>query len=128
MHLDRVRTPRTARILAALSLGFIALGAAGFHLTLIDSRPKEGATLTEAPSEIWLRYNEAPDPARSGISLRGPDGAVKLAKVQAPDSLSLSATIPDPLTPGEYTVSWMATPKADHAVRGRYKFTIASQR
>jgi methionine-rich copper-binding protein CopC len=112
---------------ATLTLSVATLmltGAAYMHLTLVDSRPKEGATVAESPTNIWLRYNQRPDVSRSGISVRGPDGAVALGKAEQADSLSLSAKVMMALEPGEYTVSWLAAAYDDHAIRGRYKFTV----
>jgi len=80
--------------------------------------------MAESPSEIWLRFNQPLDVAKCGVGVRGPNGAVELAKVVLTDSVSMSAKIPTALPPGEYTVSWLGTPIDDHAVRGRYKFTV----
>jgi copper transport protein len=102
----------------------VLIGASSFHLTLIDSKPREDAVVAESPSEIWLRFNQALDVTKCGIGVRGPKGAVELAKVTLTDSVSMSANIPAALPPGEYTVSWLGTPLDDHAVRGRYKFTV----
>ena len=112
-----------------LPIGLVAasavlVGASSFHLTLIDSKPKEDAVVAESPSEIWLRFNEALDVTKCGIGVRGPNGTVELGKVTLTDSVSMSAKISAPLPPGEYTVSWLGTPLEDHAVRGRYKFTV----
>jgi methionine-rich copper-binding protein CopC len=111
----------TITVLAAAA---VFAGASPFHLTLIDSKPKEEAVLTESPSEIWLRFNEPLDVAKCGIGVRGPAGAVELGEVVLTDSVSMSAKIPTTLPPGEYTVSWLGTPINDHAVRGRFKFTV----
>ena len=110
--------------LGLLAASAVLIGASSFHLTLIDSKPREDAVVAESPSEIWLRFNEALDVTKCGIGVRGPNGTVELAKVTLTDSVSMSAEIPTPLPPGEYTVSWLGTPLADHAVRGRYKFTV----
>ena len=110
--------------LGLLAASAVLIGASSFHLTLIDSKPREDAVVAESPSEIWLRFNQALDVTKCGIGVRGPNGTVELAKVTLTDSVSMSAEIPTPLPPGEYTVSWLGTPLADHAVRGRYKFTV----
>ena len=98
---------RTVTVLAAAA---VFAGASPFHLTLIDSKPKEDAVMAESPSEIWLRFNQPLDVAKCGVGVRGPNGAVELAKVVLTDSLSMSAKIPTALPPGEYTASWLGTP------------------
>ncbi|UCD25195.1 MAG: copper resistance protein CopC [Gemmatimonadota bacterium] len=107
-----------------IAVSAVLVGASSFHLTLIDSRPKEGAVLAESPPEIWLRFNQPLDIGKCGIGVRGPTGAVELAKPALADSVSMSAKFSATLAPGEYTVSWLGTPINDHAVRGRYKFTV----
>jgi methionine-rich copper-binding protein CopC len=111
-----------------IAASFLLLGAGYLHLELVDSRPKEDEVVTEPPVEIWLRFSQPPDVEQSGISVRGPGGAVGLDEVTLADSLSLAAKILDSLESGEYTVSWRAAPHDDHAVRGRYNFTVESSR
>ena len=109
---------------AAAATGVIALGAS-LHLTLVDSAPRDGAQLTEPPAEVLLKFNERPDTARRGISLRGPNGAVKMRPVRSVrDTLAFAATIEGALAPGQYTVSWLAAAPDHEPVRGRYRFTI----
>jgi methionine-rich copper-binding protein CopC len=119
---------KLARAVRLIAVTFLLAGAGYWHLTLVDSRPKEDEVVTESPAEIWLRFNEPPDVEQSGISVRGSGGAVRLDEVMLADSLSLSAKILDSLESGEYTVSWLAAPHDDHAIRGRYKFTVESSR
>jgi len=110
------------------AVGLIAvsclLGAGFWHLDLVDSRPKQDEVVTESPTELWLRFNQTPDLEQSGISLSGPGGAVELDSVTLADSVSLSSKVVGALEAGEYTVSWRAAPLDDHAVRGRYHFTV----
>jgi methionine-rich copper-binding protein CopC len=114
-------------IAAAITVAGSALlmAAATYHLDLVDTRPRENATVAESPAEIWLLFNHVPDVSRSGISLRGPAGAVELGAVEASDSLALRAAVTETLSPGEYTVSWMAAAEGERAVRGRYRFTVS---
>ena len=114
---------------AVILVGLIASGAAlasarPMHLTLVDSRPRDDAVVTEPPTQIWLRFNEPVDLARCGISVRGPGGGVRLGPVALDDSVSITAAVLESLEPGEYTVSWLAAAPDDHPVRGRYSFTV----
>ena len=115
---------RFGMTLALVATSLTLSGATYVHLTLVDSRPKEASVIAESPSEIWLRFNQRLDISKSSIAVRGPGGAVELEKPLAPDSLALSAKLLESLAPGDYTFSWLATPYEDHAVRGRYKFTV----
>jgi methionine-rich copper-binding protein CopC len=82
--LERTNSPGT--IAALLVAAMLATGAAGFHLDLVDSRPREGSVITESPAEIYLLYNETPVLERSAISVQGPNGRVDLDRLEAADS------------------------------------------
>lgn len=116
------------KLVVALLLAAGAVTPAVMHLTLVDSSPREGATLAEAPKEILLKFNEALDPARRAISLRGPAGPVAVGPVRAVDSLSFAVGVTGPMAAGVYTVSWLAG-APDHAtIRGRFSFTVGAPR
>jgi methionine-rich copper-binding protein CopC len=116
-----------------LKLGLAALFAAALvapstavrHLTLVDSNPREGATVSEAPKEIALQFNEGLDFERRTVSLRGAAGAIAVGPVRSTDSMSFAVNVTGSMAPGIYTVSWRAG-APDHAtIRGRYNFTVA---
>jgi methionine-rich copper-binding protein CopC len=97
------------------------------HLTLVDSSPKSGAVLTASPREVLLTFNERLDTTRRAISMRGPAGAVVMGPVRSvADTLAFAASITGPLTPGEYTVSWLAGAPAHASIRGRYSFRVGA--
>ena len=111
--------------------GLLAVGlgippAAALHLTLVDSSPRENATVAEAPKEVVLKFNEALDPERRAISLRGPSGPVSMGPIRSTDTLSFAASITGTLEPGTYRVSWMAGSPDHPTIRGRYAFTVAA--
>lgn len=111
--------------LLTLVLTGFAFPSAARHLTLVDSSPKEGATVATAPTEIVLKFNERLDPARRAISLRGPAGAVTMGPVRSvADTMAFAASITGTVTPGEYTVSWLAASPGHASLRGRYTFSV----
>jgi len=113
---------------AFLLLAGVALPAASLrHLTLVDSTPREGAVVTDAPKEIRLKFNEALDSARRAVSLRGPAGPVAVEPVRTIDSLSFAVGIKGVLSPGRYTVSWIAGAPAHSSIRGRFAFDVAGR-
>lgn len=114
---------RTWVAAVAFSLGALAWTA--FHLDIVDSYPKPDQTLEGPPAEVWLEFSTAPDQMRSSFSVRGPAGAVELGAVAAGATPKiLRADVKGPLAPGSYTVSWVGAPPGDHAVRGRFAFTV----
>ena len=121
----RTRLLRFGLIAMPLLLGAWTL----FHIELVDSLPKADQVLDAAPQEIWLKFSTNPDTARSTFSIRGPAGGVDLGEVvmdAEDDPTVLRAVWEGEVPPGSYTVSWVAAPMEDHAVRGRFSFTIGS--
>lgn len=114
-------------VATAVVLGLASAGAV-LHLTLVDSFPREDAVLNERPREILLKFNERPDSTRRGISLRGPEGAVKLGAVRSTDdTLAFAAAVEGPMGAGQYTVSWLAAAPDHAAIRGRFRFTLQAR-
>jgi methionine-rich copper-binding protein CopC len=102
-----------------------------FHIELEDSFPKADQALDTAPTEIWLKFTTEPDTAESTFSVRGPEGAVALGAIMVDpekDSSVLHAAVEGAVPAGSYTVSWVAAPLGDHAVRGRFNFTVSGNR
>ncbi len=122
---SRVQVGQVVGGIALLCCCLVTISASTKHLTLVDSSPKQDEVLAEAPTQILLRFNEVLDLAQCGISLRGSDGAIDLGELTLPDSVSVSAPVTGSMADGEYRVSWIASAKDDHAVRGRYSFTVS---
>ena len=121
----RMRLLRFGLIGMPLLLGAWTL----FHIELVDSLPRADQVLDAAPKEVWLEFSTNPDTARSTFSIRGPAGGVDLGEVvmdAEDDPTVLKAVVEGEMPPGAYTVSWVAAPMEDHAVRGRFSFTIGS--
>ena len=62
-----------ARASAALLIALAATGAWA-HAALRESDPPAGATLTAAPKQIRLQFNEALEPAFASVKLTGAGG------------------------------------------------------
>jgi methionine-rich copper-binding protein CopC len=101
-----------------------------FHIELVDSLPKADQVLETAPDTVWLKFKPAPDASRSSFSISGPVGVIDLSEINLDpgDETVLQASVEGELVPGDYLVSWVAAPMDDHAVRGRFGFTIAERR
>ena len=101
------------------------LGAsAAVHTHLVKAEPGVDSTVTVAPKEIRLWFNEEPEVALSAATLlkadNSPVATVKMAATD--DSLSVAGTIPVALAAGSYQVLWRTGSKDGHAVRGKYSF------
>lgn len=122
-----MRMPRALAALFTLASVTVLVGWSPFHIELNASFPEADQEMSESPAEMWLEFSVPTDLERSSFSVRGPEGSVDLGEVSIGDSPSiLRADVMAALAPGKYTVSWVAAPMDDHAVRGRYAFTVAS--
>jgi copper resistance protein C len=105
----------------------LLLGAnAAVHTHLVKAEPGVDSTVTVAPRQIRLWFNETPEVALSAATLltsdNSPVATVKMADTD--DSLSVAGMIPVALEPGTYRVLWRTASKDGHAVRGKYSFTF----
>jgi methionine-rich copper-binding protein CopC len=103
----------------------LGLGAiVSAHAKLEKSEPAAGASLTQAPKQIQLWFNEKLDAAVSKIEVSGPSGKVELGPARAIGDKSLTAAIGAKLADGAYTVSWQTAGDDGHVAKGTYKFSV----
>ena len=111
-------------LLCAATAGSLLGAEAAVHTHLVKAEPGVDSTVTVAPREIRLWFNEAPEAALSAATLlkadNSPVATVKMAATD--DSLSVSGTVPVALGPGSYQVLWRTGSKDGHAIRGKYTF------
>ena len=101
--------------------------AAALHTHLVRAEPAVDATVTEAPQQVRLWFNERPEVALSSALLLSSDSApvARLAMGKTDDTLSVAGSVPVTLQPGGYIVVWKTGSADGHPVRGSYKFTYA---
>ena len=109
------------------SLALAAFVSSTFaHAKLQNSTPANGATLSPAPSELRLEYNEAIEPAMSSVKVMGPDGrpvTIEKAEAAKNDDKVLVVKVP-PLPAGAYRVEWSAMGHDGHHTKGTVNFTV----
>lgn len=115
------------RLGTAALVGAIVLPPAMLHTHLTDSYPKKDSTVTTAPDQIRLWFNEPVSVSLSRITVLAPDSSrVKLGKVRdTDDTLSVAAPVEAPLAPGRYVVQWRTGSRDGHLVKGEYAFILA---
>ena len=115
---------RLTRALALLLLLLVLLaqGVVFAHTELVSAEPAVGERLTEAPSQITLKFNE-PLGAGSSITLR--DAALREISLNSSSANGemLMATV-DSLETGAYTVEYNVVSADGHAINGSYQFGI----
>jgi copper transport protein len=116
-------------LIAAMALACVPLfaGVASAHALLKSSDPKNGATLTKAPSQIVATFTEPPDPQLSYLHVLDSTGhQVDKAPTQAVpgEPLELRLALP-PLPNGAYTVNWLTVSKTDgHQTSDTFVFGV----
>ena len=99
----------------------VALSA---HLKLTKSVPTEGQAIPAAPKQLQLWFNEEPLLPLTSITLKGPDGNVKIDTPRTGADHSLTVAIGSALKPGAYRIVWKAAGDDGHVVTGTVDFTV----
>ena len=115
-------------LLASLATASLVSVAAAMHTHLVKAEPAADATVTEAPKQVRLWFNERPEVALSSALLMSSDSApvARIAMGKTDDTLSVAGTIPVALQPGGYIVVWKTGSADGHPVKGSYSFTYAT--
>ncbi len=109
-----------------LAMTLAATTAAMAHAHLVRATPAVGGTVSEAPKEIVLRFNEKLESSFSTVAVR--DAAGKQVnkvdpQVDKADRFVLRASLPA-LSPGVYKVEWQVMSTDTHKVNGNFTFTV----
>jgi len=115
-------TRRCTIVVSALLLLLTAIPQA--HTALTKSEPAAGKTVTAAPKQIQLWFNEKIDVALSKIELTGPSGKVELTAPHVMGDKSLMAGVSGKVGEGIYTIAWQTAGDDGHVVKGNVKFTL----
>jgi len=100
--------------------------AAQAHAILVKSQPAKDATVSEAPKQIDLWFN---DPVRSEykalavIDSEGKRVDNRDVEQSLTDGSNIHATVQD-LAPGIYTVRYRVVSQDTHIVTGKFPFTV----
>jgi copper resistance protein C len=116
---------RPFRGLLGAGLVLATAGLAGAHSLLLESVPAAGATLTTAPRELMLRFNNRIEKSLSRIRLVGGDGVDRPLAVAVDGGAAdrLTAAVPA-LAPGRWRVEWQVLSTDGHVVYGRFEFQL----
>ncbi|MBZ2198673.1 copper resistance CopC family protein [Occultella gossypii] len=117
---------RTLAISAvALFLGLtIHASAAQAHDVLLSSAPAEGETLSAAPTEIRLTFNNEILDLSAAIVLTDAEGTVLTEEPPVVDGAEVALPLPDGVPAGVWTVTWRVVSSDGHPISGTYEFTV----
>jgi copper resistance protein C len=120
----KTKTTLPLGYIAAFSLAMIGLTVlVQAHTHLEKSEPAAGATVTVAPKQVQLWFNEKLDVAVSRIELTSSSGKVPLGPPHVTSDSVLVAGIRRKLADGTYAVAWQAAGDDGHMVKGDFTFT-----
>lgn len=120
--LRRALAPLATIALLLLSLGAVAAPASA-HDQLISSNPADGETLTTAPAEIVLTYNNEVAQIGAEVQITDPENTVV---TEIPTISGTSVTVPlwEDTVAGAYSVAWRVTSSDGHPIDGEFSFTL----
>ena len=95
------------------------------HTHLEKSSPANGSTLSKAPTELVLTFEE--DVQVTAVSIETGDHVKQDMKLIPVTAKSISLPL-HALNPGAYTVNWRALGDDGHVMTGHFSFTIAASK
>jgi len=112
-------------VLAAVLIASTPSPAAA-HALLLESTPADGATLTEPPAQLYLRFNSKLEKRLSHVSLSTEKGRpvalpIAVSGSERPDRLVLPL---GPLAPGAYMVRYKVLAVDGHITEGILRFSV----
>lgn len=93
------------------------------HSKLENAVPAQDATITASPDRIELTFNTKIENLSNFKIVNAAGEEMEKDKV-AVEGMTMSGTMPTPLTNGIYTVKWVIIGADGHSVEGDYSFTV----
>ncbi len=111
-------------LLAASVLAIVGALPASAHASLVRSSPESGATLTAAPPEVALTFNEEINPQFATVTVKAGDSTASTGDPEV-DGTTVYQPLDPEMTAGKYTVAYRVTSADGHPVSGSFDFTYA---
>ena len=123
---------RVAVLLAVCALAVIgALGAAvtcaapaSAHASLVKATPADGATLTSAPSQVFLQFDDPISTSFATLVVTGPDGHDVTTGKPSVSGSTLTGDLEGGLPAGAYRTAFRVVSDDGHPVTGQLRFTL----
>jgi methionine-rich copper-binding protein CopC len=115
-----------AVLIASIVVTFAAISGASAHPKLVSAVPAVDGTVSAAPNEITLRFNERLEGSFSKVVIKNSEGKQVDkgdAKVDRSDRRILRVSVPT-LPAGQYKVEWQAMSADTHKVEGDFTFRV----
>jgi methionine-rich copper-binding protein CopC len=124
MKTTLLNTSMARGLVAALTLTVAQLAHA--HAYPTHQAPSAGSTVPTSQKDVAIDFDDGLEPAFSSIAVTDAQGkSVTSAKaVVDPSNKKHMSVALNPLTPGEYSVAWVAVADDGHRTQGHYTFTV----
>jgi methionine-rich copper-binding protein CopC len=124
MKTNLLNTSMARGLVAALTLTVAQLAHA--HAYPTHQAPSAGSTVPTSEKDVAIDFDDGLEPAFSSIAVTDAQGkSVTSAKaVVDPSNKKHMSVALNPLTPGEYSVAWVAVADDGHRTQGHYTFTV----
>jgi methionine-rich copper-binding protein CopC len=108
-----------------LLVGYLLAYGASAHTGLASSEPSAGTTVSAPVAEIVLVFSD--EVRLTAVALIEGGGAEKPLGAFAKETAARFAiSVPEPLPPGDYMITWRAVGADTHVVSGEIAFTVSS--
>jgi len=120
--------PRRAfgAVLAALTGLVVLAGPATAHTELTSSSPAEGASLTSAPAEVRLTFEEPVTLPPEAVKVTGRDGTAWTVGTPTVSGAVVTAPVTPSGPPQAYTLTWKVIAKDGDNLTGTVHFTVTT--
>jgi len=121
----KLRQWRSAIVWALVILIAISPRPLDAHAHLKRSSPTSDEHVAASPAQLRLWFSETPQLALTSVRLLRADSTeVPLGQLAAAADMSVTRTIDQPLSPGQYMVVWQTAAADGHPSSGRFRFTV----
>jgi methionine-rich copper-binding protein CopC len=108
----------------AVAIAAALIATATWALDAQRMDPGKDQILTRPPQHLRVFFDQEPDPAKSQLTLTGPEGELKLEGLHTMGEKDLMVRIVGRVADGEYTATWKATAADGSTSEGQWKFVV----
>ncbi len=112
-------------LFASFFVTLLAMSIAWGHATMRESSPEDGAVLSEAPTELIIRFRGRAK--LISLTVTGSDNEPVSIDISDATSVDDAATVKiPPLQPDSYQVTWRAMGMDGHTTLGKFGFVVSA--
>ena len=123
-HLAGLLAVCALAVTGALAAVVTSADPASAHASLVTATPADGATLTSAPSQVVLRFDDPISTSFATLVVTGPDGHDVTTGRPSVSGSTLTGNLEGALPPGAYRTAFRVVSDDGHPVTGQLRFTL----